>query len=468
MKPETREYNYDWMLWSIFNAGSKAADGTAKEFKCLKKVVPNFETVLDTFMRHGEPGILFFKMIKQYLDEVMTAHAQGKKLCFGTFVTAKELFFAFDNVVPIWAETMTVFGTLGLKKGTAEYMDYCCEIGFTETSCSAQRGSAGAYLAGLTEKLDFLICTAAGICDTNANAVQFMSSYLDLPFFQCNFPARLTGKRIDEYHRRDYRAMIAFVEQQAGERLREERLRQVLEETMRQDELTIELYELARLVPCPMPPIFELFAYGGRLVMSGRKEYTVMLETMLKTVRENAANGWAGTRSKRERARLMMCYIDHYTTDARFWEWMDTQEISLIPTLIFTFFNRGIPYAQGREDETYRIDTATMDTMIDSLCDMNSREPMTKQLRGPYDAPGMWLDDMRCMTALMKPDFSVYIGSMGCRNSWGINKLLQRDAERMGLPTMLLFADAFDDRVASWESCVEKISEFMQVRGIGQ
>lgn len=468
MKRETREYNYDWMLWSIFNAGCKAADGTAKEFEGLKKVIPNFKTVLDTFLRHGEPGILFFRMIKEYMDEVMTAHEKGKKICLGTFVTAKELFFAFDKVVPVWAETMTVFGTLAFKKGTAEYMDYCCEVGFTETSCSAQRGSIGAYLAGLAEKADFVVCTAAGICDTNANAVQFTSSYLDLPFFQCNFPARLTGKRIDDYHRKDYRAMIEFIEQQAGEKLREERLREVLEETKRQDELTIELYELASLVPCPMPPIFDLFAYGGRLVMAGRTSYTAVLESMLKTVRANAAAGRAGTSSGKERSRLLMCYIDHYTTDARFWEWMDAHDISLIPTLIFTFFNQGIPYARGREAECYQIDTSTMDTMIDSLCDMNSREPMTKQLRGPYDAPGMWLDDLTCMTKLMKPDFTVYIGSMGCRNSWGINKLIQRDAERMGLPTMLLFADAFDDRVASWESCVEKISEFMQVRGIGQ
>jgi hypothetical protein len=66
----------------------------------------------------------------------------------------------------------------------------------------------------------------------------------------------------------------------------------------------------------------------------------------------------------------------------------------------------------------------------------------------------------------MKPDFAVYLGSMGCRNSYGVNKLIQRDAERYGLPTLLLFADAFDDRVASWEFCVDKISEFMHVRGI--
>jgi hypothetical protein len=99
--------------------------------------------------------MLFMKMLTEYLDDIMTAKQKGKKLCLGTFVTAKHLFFAFDNVVPAWAEPMTVFGTLALRKGTAEYMDYCCEVGFTETSCSAQRGSFGAYLAGLTEKPDF-------------------------------------------------------------------------------------------------------------------------------------------------------------------------------------------------------------------------------------------------------------------------------------------------------------------------
>jgi hypothetical protein len=70
------------------------------------------------------------------------------------------------------------------------------------------------------------------------------------------------------------------------------------------------------------------------------------------------------------------------------------------------------------------------------------------------------------MTRLMKPDLAVYLGSMGCRNSYGANKLIERDAERSGLPTLLLFADAFDDRVASWKFCQDKISEFMHVRGI--
>ncbi|HQI01407.1 MAG TPA: 2-hydroxyacyl-CoA dehydratase family protein [Deltaproteobacteria bacterium] len=466
MKKETREYNYDWMLWSLFDAGSKVTDGTKKEFEGLLSVLPSFSKVLVTILRHGESGRLFLKMFSEYLGDVLTAHAMGKKLCLGTFVTAKHIMYAFDNVVPVWAEPMTVFGTLALRKATSEYMDYCCELGFTETSCSAQRGSLGAYLAGLAEMPDFMVCGAPGICDTNANAIQFMSSYLDIPLFQLNFPATLTEERVIDYHRKDLRALISFVEEQAGSKINEDKLRGVLEEQKIQDELSIEFYDYMRLKPCPAPPIFQFFYYAGRLTMPGRKVYTELLQAMMKVVRKNAAAGIAGTFSGRERARLMMCYIEHYTSDGRFWEWLDTQEISLLPSLIFTFWHEGACYTEGREAETYRIDTSTLDSMIDTLADLNSRMPMVKQLRGPYDAPHMWLDDLRGLARINKPDLLAYIGSMGCRNSWGANKLIQRDMEREGVPTMLLFADAFDDRVVSWESCVEKLNEFMHVRRI--
>jgi hypothetical protein len=109
-----------------------------------------------------------------------------------------------------------------------------------------------------------------------------------------------------------------------------------------------------------------------------------------------------------------------------------------------------------------------MDAMIDSLCGQMSRMPMIKQIRGPYDAPGMWLDDLMGAARILQPDFVAYIGSMGCRNSWGMNKLLARDLERHGIPTIILFADAFDDRVASWDAITDKMSEFMKLRRIIQ
>ena len=51
-------------------------------------------------------------------------------------------------------------------------------------------------------------------------------------------------------------------------------------------------------------------------------------------------------------------------------------------------------------------------------------------------------------------------------SSWGMNKLLARDLEKEGIPTIILFADAFDDRVASWEAITDKMTEFVKLRRI--
>jgi metallophosphoesterase superfamily enzyme len=67
----------------------------------------------------------------------------------------------------------------------------------------------------------------------------------------------------------------------------------------------------------------------------------------------------------------------------------------------------------------------------------------------------------------MKPDCLVYISSVGCRNTWGIIKMIQRVMESEGVPTLLVFGDVFDERVTSWKSISESMSEFMKIRRIG-
>ena len=92
---------------------------------------------------------------------------------------------------------------------------------------------------------------------------------------------------------------------------------------------------------------------------------------------------------------------------------------------------------------------------------------MVKSIRGPYDAPNMWLDDTLIMTKLLKADFVVYFGTIGCRNTWGMVKPYARDLERQGIPALVMYSDAFDDRVQSWDAVTDKMSEFIHLRGIG-
>ena len=466
MKRETREYHYDWNIWSIVENAARTGDGTRKEYDALLGFIPHFRDSLDAIIRWGEPGILLLKLLAQYLKAPLTAREQGKKVALTTFCFAPPILHAFD-VVPLVLEPMTVIGTFILQRGTAEYLDYCCEAGFTETSCSSQRGALGAYLAGLGVRPDFIVCDSPGICDTNANSFSFTSAYLDIPFFQLDYPPTILGERTTDYQKKDFRELIAFLESHTGTTLNENALGEVLEEVRLQDELASELIDLMRLRPSPVPGVFDIMLYGGRFMMNGKKIYTELLRSMLKTAQANAASGVSGTTSKRERARGLFCYIDHYTTDARFWKWMDDQDISHLGSILFTFWHSDAPYAGERPGEAYHIDSSSMDAMIGTLAAQMSRMPMIKQIRGPYDAPGMWLDDLLGAVRLLKPDFVAYIGSMGCRNSWGVNKLLARDLEREGVPTVILFADAFDDRVQSWESVIDKMEEFLGLRRIG-
>ena len=114
----------------------------------------------------------------------------------------------------------------------------------------------------------------------------------------------------------------------------------------------------------------------------------------------------------------------------------------------------------------YRIDASSLDTMIDSIAMINSRMPMVRSIRGPYDRPNMWLEESLALAKIYKADCLIYNGTPGCRNTWSNVKLIARDMEKAGYPTQIMYGDAFDDRVESWEATAARLDEFFTVRGL--
>jgi hypothetical protein len=311
-----------------------------------------------------------------------------------------------------------------------------------------------------------VVCDSPGVCDTNVNAFAFASAYLDKPFFQLNMPPDLTGARSTEYHRADYRALIAFLEEQTGQKLDTDKLRGIMEEVSRQDLLMAELEELQILVPNPLPVTFNLLIYAGRFLFAGMPQCTRLLESMLKIGRENAHRNQSGLSGGKESLRGFFCYIDHYGQDLRLWQLLDRMEISYHGNILSKMWSQDAHYVKAldRQEDAYTIDTTDLDTLIDSIADLNSRMPMIKSIRGPYDAPHMWLQDTLALAKMHKADFIVYNGTPGCRNTWGMVKPFARDTEKNGFPTLILYSDAFDMRVESWETTASRIEEFLKVR----
>ena len=104
--------------------------------------------------------------------------------------------------------------------------------------------------------------------------------------------------------------------------------------------------------------------------------------------------------------------------------------------------------------------------MLESIAQMDARLPMVRSIRGPYDQPGMWLAETLALAKRYRADCIVYNGTPGCRNTWGMVKPFARELEKHGFPVHIMYDDAFDDRVESWEATRERLDEFFQVRGL--
>jgi benzoyl-CoA reductase/2-hydroxyglutaryl-CoA dehydratase subunit BcrC/BadD/HgdB len=465
MRPELREYNYDWIMGRTLNAAAKVPLGTLKETELTYRYIPYFKGVASSFINAGPPGIQFLSLLGKYYENILTARDQGKKIGGTTFCNTPAILYAMD-IVPATFEVLTAIGCLVWKRGMFDYMDYCCEVGMPETSCSSQRGFLGAALAGLCEKIDFVICDTPGVCDTNANAFAFASAYMDKPFYQLNYPSTIGDGRSQKYHIDDYKEMIRFIEEHSGKKLDYDRLKEVLKEIDKQDALTADLEDMLMLAPTPIPPIFNVILYASRFIFSGHPEYTKLLEVMVDSARKRAAAGVPGLSAGTERLRVFMAYIDHYTVDMNFYNFFEERGIAHTGSILTRNFRDDNKYVETLPGNSYGIDTSSPDAMLDSIAQMNARLPMVRSIRGPYDRNGMWLEESLACAKLYQADCVIYNGTPGCRNTWGMVKPFARDMEKQGFPTHIMYDDAFDDRVEAWEATRERLDEFFHVRGL--
>ena len=463
MRPAMMEYNFDWMMKSAMAAAALLPKGTEKEQEIVFEHAPYFQGILGTIFGMGKPGVALLEMLSEYFDNVLKAHERGHKICMTSFVQTPAIFYAMD-VVPLCMELMSAFASLMWKRGAYDYLDHATQIGLPETSCSSQRGSMGAYLAGLGEKADFVINNMAGSCDTNINAFAFAAAYLDIPFEHQSYPATLGDERSENFHIKDFKNTIRFLEEQTGTRMDEDRLREICKEIDKQDALMRDIEDLQRLKPNPVPGACGLFVTTGRCMCQGLPEFTHLLESIVEVGRENAAKGLAGTKSGKENVRCLVTYIDHYTLDVSFFNWLSEKGISYFGGCVANALSGKSLLAEYLPG--YTMNTKNLDTMLESLAQLNARQPMPRMVRGPYDGPNQWLDEALAMSKIYDTECMIYSGTPGCRNTWGMVKPFAREIERHGYPIHLVYADAFDERVESWEATRDRLEEFFHVRGL--
>jgi hypothetical protein len=189
-----------------------------------------------------------------------------------------------------------------------------------------------------------------------------------------------------------------------------------------------------------------------------------VLEVMVASARKLVEAGVSALKSGEEKLRAYLFYIDHYNLNLNFWDWFSENGVAHMGGMLSHHFRDNISYIEDLNGTGYGIDNSTPEKMLDSIAKMNARLPMVRTIRGPYDAPNMWLEETLALAEHFGADCMIYNGTPGCRNTWSNVKLIARDLEKHGYPTHIMYYDAFDDRVESWDASRERLEEFFQVR----
>jgi hypothetical protein len=211
----------------------------------------------------------------------------------------------------------------------------------------------------------------------------------------------------------------------------------------------MEISDMKRQVPNPVPNYYNLNHLAQKLMLVGTPEALDFYKTALDVCTERMQKGLHVL--PEEKIRFMMMYTGIYF-DQGLHHWFQ-EEIGVsyvMDLLIFHDFNPVI-------------DTTNTDTMLAGLAEGMLNLPMTRQLKGSWDMPANWLEDLLYYVDTYKADCIAFTGHAACKQVWGVYRIVADEVKRqLGVPALRLEGDGWDSRVTSLDVIKEQFTEFFE------
>lgn len=396
--------------------------------------------------QNQEASLSFLKMISKWILQAKNASREGKKVILVPFNFPPEIIHAFEGAVPLTSEVLSTLGVVALKGQGEPYWEMAMGLGLPDHMCSANTIELGSMLGCEDFKPQALISAAPGGCDVNSKIHEFVSHYLGIPQFFLQKPPEDSGRGFKQYTLY-LTQLIKQLEEFLDEKLTEDKLRRVIEKANRCTELYLELWDLHKAVPCPVPNLFSLFLYGTRFTMWGTDEAINTLQTMVNIVKKRLAE--KAYPAEKELVRAIWCYTSYYFDFLHFFNWMEEQG--------YTHLGDGLDLCFPQF-----IDTSNMDTMIKGLALSAWNMPMTRQVGGESMSRS-WTEDVIWAAKDLGADCVIYCGHHSCKQTWSVVSILRNELlKRAGLPLLVLQGDAWIKKMTPMSVIQEEIDEFMK------
>lgn len=254
------------------------------------------------------------------------------------------------------------------------------------------------------------------------------------------------------YFAEELKRMCAWLEEQTGRKLDEDRLREICDWTNEITELWQEICELQRAVPAPLPSfvIPELTWYSTQHVNAGSEKTTQLFKMMRGAAEQAVAEGRGGL--PEERIRVYWPDLDGTWPNPVLGPWLAEEYGAIV---VNTF--------QGEASVYTPIDTTSVDTMLYGLARRSINEvPMIRQARGTIDLFG---EDIKRAVSDYKIDCVLFPGHKGHKDQAASIGFLREICREADVPLLAFTSDIFDPTWMPPDQVKRRIAEFFSAQG---
>ena len=353
-----------------------------------------------------------------------------------------EIFYAM-GLHPWDAELMGIICPIMDGHAMTRYIDAAENEGVPPNTCTLPKITLGMFFKGHQPRGRAIVASNLP-CDGGATSYDIAAQLTGLPIYRLEVPHYFKNERSEDLFVKDIKRMIAFLEEHTPGRMDWDRLKEICEERNRQVELELELWEMNRSRPSPMPGDCATLSHMFHMnAMPGKKGTTSMWEKVLRLARQNYAAGVGGATNERYRAMMWnpapAMYSDYLT-------WCE--------------YEYGITFII--DSMTYNtqplIDTSSPDSMLLGLGHNTMNGPMARHTRGPMEN---YFGDMFKAYEYFDLDMIVMAGHIGCKNTAALNQIMREECRRRNIPLCIFEYDLMDPRVVSQEGIRSQMRHFM-------
>jgi len=390
-------------------------------------------------------SIHFFKMVSRWLNEARRVQQEGGKVLLVPFNFPVEVIHAFRKAIPITSEVLTTLAAAALEGGGERYWEIAMGLGLPDTLCSSNTVELGSILSRDDFLPDAIIQAAPGGCDANAKIHEFVAAHLGIPQFFLEKPTDDTA-RGRELYRTYLVRLLDQLQEFVGEELDPAYVRQAMDRANRASELYLELWDLKKHSPCPVPNVFALYTYGARFSMWGRPEAVEFYEHMVRVSRARLERGEYP--APRERARTLWLYTGYYFDFLGFFNWLEDRGITYLTDALGAFFPAPV-------------DLTSMDTMIDGMAEAGWNMPMSRQMGGESMFRS-WLEDLTYAVNDLRATAGIFCGHHSCKQTWSVFAAVRDELnQRTGVPVLRLQGDSWMRTMTPTSVLQEEIGSFV-------